>query len=71
MRRDAALLREINALFPGGAPAADEGDRSRQLAQLPERAGALAAELERVVTASNVAAGGKVLLTRLYDFYFA
>jgi len=67
----AATVRELNALFPGGAPAADDPARWRQLEQLGKQLSKRGAALERLLDERAGKGGGSLLLKRLYDYYHA
>ena len=67
----AATVRELNALFPGAAPAADDQARWRQLEQLGKQLSKRGAALERLLDERAGKRGGSLLLNRLYDYYHA
>ncbi len=67
--RAASAVREINALYPGGGPAADAEARARQMRQLAKAMSKLGARLERIVVERGAKGGRNVLLAQLYDYY--
>jgi hypothetical protein len=67
--RAAALVRKMNALFPGGAPAGDLEARARQLSALPGRFAKLEKELERLVAERRGKPARNAMLTQLYEYY--
>jgi hypothetical protein len=67
----AAAVRDLNALFPGGAPAADDQTRWRQLEQLGKQLSKRGAALERLVDERAGKRGGSLLLKQLYGYYHA
>jgi uncharacterized protein len=69
--RAAQVIREINAFFPGGVPAADHEARERQIEKLPKKASTLAAELEQIFDESAPDGDERVLLMQLYHYYNA
>lgn len=69
--RAAAVLREINALFPRGTPSADDKTREQQMRKLGSKVAKLGAELERTLNEQRPKGSGSALVARLYDFYHA
>jgi len=67
----ARTLRTLNALFPGGDPARDQGRRLARFEGLPPEVGALAAELEGILDECRPEDGECALLARLHDHYHA
>jgi hypothetical protein len=67
--RAAQVIRDINALFPDGAPAADHETRERQIERLPRKAAELGAELERIFRSPLPNGGERLLYSQLHDFY--
>jgi hypothetical protein len=69
--RAARVMREINALFPGGAPSSIHETREQQLKALPEEAWEKGAELEGIFGEWLPDSGGRVMLKQLYDYFHA
>lgn len=67
--RAATVVREINAMFVGGAPATDREEREQQIKLLPRKASTLGAELERLFDEWEPDRGTRLLVTQLYDYY--
>jgi hypothetical protein len=66
--RAAEIVRAINALFPGGAPAADTEARAKQMERLPPVAEELGAELEEISRETSPR-GERRILRQLFDYY--
>lgn len=69
--RAGELIREINTLFPGGAPAVDWHTREQQMRELPRKASKLGAELDQVFDAWLPEGDGRVVVRQLYEYYHA
>jgi ankyrin repeat protein/uncharacterized protein DUF4375 len=67
-RRAAELVRQINAFFPGGAPASDHEDRRQQMAALPSEVNQLGEMLDAVLR-ENITDGQSFLVSQLHAFY--
>ena len=68
-KRAAQTIHELNALFPGGAPAKDDELRTEQLESLPPQASRLAEALEAVFD-ERQPEGERVVVAQLYNFYY-
>jgi hypothetical protein len=67
--RAAELVRAINALFPGGAPATDVEERAEQMESLPPEAETLGEQLEAEFDEWTPDGGPRVMVSQLYHFY--
>src|SRR5262249_4950352 len=63
--------REINALFPDGAPSDDCQLRAAQLQGLPRKAKSLEEKLEKLFGTLDARTGESLFVRQLYDFYFS
>ena len=66
-----AVMRALNGLFPGGAPASDHEAREKQLKDLPPKAQGLGGMLEQFFNQSPPEGGERLWLGQLYNYYFA
>jgi hypothetical protein len=65
----AALIRQINACFPGGVPADDSHDRADQLQAIKDGFTALGEELDAIFEEMDPDNGVRMMLVQLHDYW--
>lgn len=67
--RAAQVIRDSNALFPGGAPAKDMRERAEQVVALDDPLSALGEQLEAIFDEWLPDGGERKLMVQLYDYW--